>query len=63
RLAFAPGEQSTSAEIKLLAGVEEALRETIRALLRREIIEPTADGYRILVPLIACYVRDQRQPI
>ncbi|HEX9005538.1 MAG TPA: ATP-binding protein [Blastocatellia bacterium] len=63
KLAFAPGEQATSAEIKQLTGDEEELRETIRALLRREIIEPTAGGYRILVPLIACYVRDQRQPI
>lgn len=63
KLAFAPGEQSTSAEIKQLAGDEEELRETIKALLRREIIEPTEDGYRILVPLIARYVRDQRQPI
>jgi hypothetical protein len=35
----------------------------IRTLLRREIIEPTEDGYHITVPLIAYYVRSQRQPV
>jgi hypothetical protein len=51
------------AEIKQLNNEEEELRETCRALLRREIIEPIADSYRILVPLIAYYVRSQHQPI
>jgi hypothetical protein len=62
KLAFAEREQATSVEIRQMAEDEEALRDTIRTLLRREIIEQAKDGYHITVPLIACYVRSQRQP-
>ncbi len=61
--AFVPSKRATSTEVKQLPGGEDGLRETIRALLRRDIIEPTADGNRIIVPLIAHYVRNQRRPI
>jgi hypothetical protein len=63
KLAFADGEQATSAEVKLLTGDGEALRDTIRTLLRREIITPAENGYRITVPLIAYYVRSQLRPV
>jgi AAA+ ATPase superfamily predicted ATPase len=63
KLAFADGEQVISAEVKLLTEDQEALRNTIRTLLRREIIEPTENGYRITVPLIAYYVRSQLRPV
>jgi hypothetical protein len=62
KLAFAEGELATSAEIRQMTENEEALRDTIRTLLRREIIEQTKDGYHITTPLIAYYVRSQRQP-
>jgi len=62
KLAFAEGERATSAEIRQMTENEEALRDTIRTLSRREIIEPEEDGYHITVPLIAYYVRSQRQP-
>jgi uncharacterized protein len=62
KLAFAKGERATRVEIRQMTDDEEALRDTIRTLLRREIIEPTEDGFHITVPLIAYYVRSQRQP-
>jgi hypothetical protein len=63
RLAFAEVERATGAEIKRVTEDEDALSDTIRTLLRREIIESTADGYHITVPLIGYYVRSQRQPV
>ena len=62
KLAFAKGERATSVEIRQITEDEESLRSTIRILSRREIIEPAEDGYHITVPLIAYYVRSQRQP-
>lgn len=63
KMAFAEAERISSAEVKQLTEDEDALRDALRTLLRREIIERTADGYRITVPLIAHYVRSQRQPV
>lgn len=62
KLAFAEGERATGAEIRQMTEDEEALRDTIHTLSRREIIEPKEDGYHITVPLIAYYVRSRRQP-
>jgi uncharacterized protein len=62
KLAFAEGERATGVEIRQMTEDEETLRDTIRTLSRREIIEPKEDGYQITVPLIAYYVRSQRQP-
>jgi uncharacterized protein len=62
KLAFTEGERATSAEIRQMTDDEEALRDTMRILLRREIIEPAEDGYHVTVPLIGYYVRSQRQP-
>jgi uncharacterized protein len=63
KLAFADGERAASAEVKQLTEDGEALRDTIRTLLRREIITPMENGYRITVPLIAYYVRSQLRPV
>ena len=62
KLAFAEGERAASLEITQMTEDEVALRDTVRTLLRREIVEPTEDSDHITVPLIAYYVRSQRQP-
>ena len=56
-LARAPDLQTDSANLKAVVPDKGALREAVRTLLRREIIERTDGGYRIAVPLVAEYIR------
>lgn len=58
-LAHARGEYLNRAAMRQLEDDEIALGEAINTLLRREIIQRFDDGYRILVPLVAAYVRRQ----
>jgi hypothetical protein len=58
-LACAPGMQMDRARIRSVERDEGALREAVATLLRREIIERVDDGYRITVPLVAEYARQQ----
>jgi hypothetical protein len=58
-MAQAPGVQMSRVDVRTLERDEDALREAIATLLRREIIERVDDGYRIIVPLVAEYARRQ----
>jgi hypothetical protein len=58
-LAGSPDHRMDREAIRALALSEGELREAIATLVRREIIERVGDGYQIIVPLIAAYVRRQ----
>lgn len=60
--AMAHAEQGrlSKAELHQIERGEEALREALATLLRREIIEADGNGYRVTVPLVAEYVRRER---
>jgi hypothetical protein len=58
-LAKTPDGQLRRATVQQLAKDETALQEALATLLRSEIIERTADGYHITVPLVAEYVRHE----
>lgn len=47
-------------ELRQVERGEEALREALATLLRREIIEADGDGYRVTVPLVAEYAWRER---
>jgi hypothetical protein len=56
-LVHAPDERLSRVEMRGFDDV--GLRRAINTLLRREIIQRTDDGYRVTVPLVAEYVRQQ----
>ncbi|QQS45190.1 MAG: hypothetical protein IPM66_14640 [Acidobacteriota bacterium] len=63
QLAHAHGDFLTSDQVQHISPNKDALRSVLRSLLRREIVERTNNGYRILVPLMAYYVQDERPQI
>ncbi len=61
-LSRAPDLTCSSAQIKQAIAADPAdLRAAVRVLLRREIIEHSGADYRICVPLVAAYVRQETQ--
>jgi len=58
-LACAPGMRMDRVGLRAIERDEGALRGAIATLLRREIIERVDDDYRILVPLVGEYARQQ----
>jgi hypothetical protein len=56
-LARTPGERLSAAALRAAQPDEAALRVAIATLMRRELIERDGDGYCIIVPLVAEYVR------
>jgi len=58
-LACVPEARVDRADIRSVERDESALREAVATLLRREIIERAGGGYRITVPLVAEYIRQQ----
>jgi AAA+ ATPase superfamily predicted ATPase len=58
-LADAPGERLDREAMLRIERDALKLSEAINGLLRREIIERSGDGYRITVPLVTAYVRQE----
>lgn len=56
-LAHAPATRLDRATLQRAIPDETTLRAALRTLVRREIIERDGDDYRIIVPLIAAYIR------
>jgi hypothetical protein len=58
-LSKAPGERLDGKAVRRIEPDEIALSEAINILLRREIIERADQGYQVVVPLVAAYVRQE----
>jgi hypothetical protein len=56
-LSRAPGERLSANALREIERDEAVLRAALATLLRRGLIEQNGDGYRVVVPLAAEYVR------
>ena len=59
-MAGTPAQRTDSAKLAAVVSDPDALREAVNALLQREIIHRTDDGYCITVPLVAEYVHQHQ---